>query len=129
MKSLRQSTVWRVSFVIGLGALAAAPTPGDVGGCGQHPDLLDGPTFFQRKHDIDCKRCSDCDVHTHFCGDACAGHHEDPGFPDGCFPLVHDGEVCLNAIESSSCGEYDDYSRDDGRVLPSECQFCPEVAP
>ncbi len=129
MKSVRRLATVRLLFVVGLGVLCAAPTPGDIGGCGQHPDGLDAPTFFERKRELDCKRCGDCGFHTEFCGDACAAAGELPDFPTGCFPLVHDGEVCLNAIDSASCSEYEDYSKDVGRLSPSECQFCPEVAP
>jgi hypothetical protein len=42
---------------------------------------------------------------------------------------VHDGEVCLHAIDSAGCDEYQDYSKDQGRLSPSECQFCPELEP
>ena len=129
MTSIRRSAFGRLAFVMGLGALCAAPTPGDIGGCGQHPDTLDGPTFFLKKRELDCQRCADCDYHTDFCGDACSIPENLPSFPEGCVPLVHDGEVCLNAIESASCSEYEDYSKDQGRLLPSECQFCPELEP
>jgi hypothetical protein len=129
MRSFRHSTTARVLFVMGLAALSAAPTPGDVGGCGQHPDPLDATAFFARKRTLDCLKCGECDVHTAFCGDACAATSVEPSFPTGCVPLVHDGEVCLNAIEAASCGDYEDYSRDEGRLSPSECQFCPELVP
>lgn len=129
MTRVRRSAFGRLVFVLGLGVLCAAPTPGDVGGCGQHPEALDGPTFFARKRALDCERCADCDYHSEFCGDACAFPDEVPSFPTGCEPLVHDGEVCLNAIESASCSEYKDYSKDQGRLSPSECQFCPELEP
>jgi hypothetical protein len=129
VRSFRHSTALRVLFVMGLGALSAAPTPGDVGGCGQHPDPLDPAAFFIRKRTLDCEKCGECGFQTDFCGEACTATEAEPSFPTGCVPLVHDGEVCLNAIEAASCGEYEDYSKDQGRLSPSECQFCPELVP
>jgi hypothetical protein len=112
-----------------LGALSLAPTPGDVGGCGQHPENLDGPTFFEKKRALDCQRCTDCGFTTHYCADACTADKPLPQFPEGCVPLVHDGEVCLDALEAASCKDYEDYTNDEGRLSPSECLFCPELTP
>jgi hypothetical protein len=126
---LRRSVFWRVLFVIGLGLACAAPTPGDVGGCGQRPDNLDGPTFFERKRAIDCEKCASCRFDTQFCSDECAANYVAPSLPDGCVPLVHDGEVCLDALAAAGCDEYADYTSDTDRLSPSECQFCPAAGP
>jgi hypothetical protein len=129
MKEIRRHAAARLLFVCGLGWLCAAPTPGDIGGCGQHPELLDPEAFFALKRAEDCKKCTDCNFTTDFCSDVCSTDDEAPGFPEGCVPLVHDGEVCLNALEAASCDEYEDYAKDEGRLAPSECQFCPEILP
>jgi hypothetical protein len=46
-------------------------------------------------------------------------------FPKGCFPLVHDGEVCLRALSYSTCDEYVEYLDDRVPRIPTECNFCP----
>jgi hypothetical protein len=107
--------------------LCAAPTPGDIGGCGQTAELLDPPIFFASKARMDCIRCGECSLDTNACESAC-----DPGvptataFPDGCFPLVHDGEVCLRALRYASCDDYASYVSDTAPGVPTECNFCPE---
>ncbi|HEX2672377.1 MAG TPA: hypothetical protein VHM25_15960, partial [Polyangiaceae bacterium] len=57
----RLSGTWRARQKVALGLLAllfcTAPTPGDVGGCGQSPAELDSETFFASKANIDCQRC------------------------------------------------------------------------
>jgi hypothetical protein len=40
---------------------------------------------------------------------------------------VHDGEVCLRAIESLSCNGFGDVV-DPQPIVPTECDFCPERA-
>jgi len=129
MMGLRRLAAVRLLFVCGLGWLCAAPTPGDVGGCGQHPEMLDPVVFFQLKVAEDCEKCADCKFTTNYCSEVCSPEYQPPGFPDGCVPLVHDGEVCLNALDAAGCGEYEDYAKDEGRLAPSECQFCPELTP
>jgi hypothetical protein len=47
-------------------------------------------------------------------------------FPEGCLPLVHDGEVCLRALLYATCAEYEAYVDDARPKVPSECDFCPE---
>jgi hypothetical protein len=113
-------------FAIVLSFLCAAPTPGDVGGCGQAPDILDAPTFFANKKRIDCTRCDDCGLVSQTCDQACNG--KPPAvqtFPEDCVPLVHDGEVCLHALEYASCDDYTGYMSDSAPSAPSECNFCP----
>ena len=129
MSSLRRSTAFRLGAVFALAALSLAPTPGDVGGCGQHAQTLDPVTFFELKRERDCQKCTDCEFSSNYCTDVCSPDYQAPTLPEGCVPLVHDGEVCLDALEAAGCSEYRDYTTDQGRVLPSECQFCPEPSP
>ncbi len=105
-----------------------APTPGDIGGCGQEAELLDAPAFFASKRSIDCKQCGECAFVFQTCAEACDPLTPLPeAFPVGCFPLVHDGEVCLRALHNTSCNDYSGYMNDDprSRSTPSECNFCP----
>lgn len=125
----RRHTAARVLFAIALGGLSAAPTPGDVGGCGQNPQPLDPEAFFAAKDAIDCAQCSDCGYTSDFCLRACSGEPSQSAFTAGCEPLVHDGEVCLNALEAASCGDYEKYAADVDREAPSECLFCPWEQP
>jgi len=91
--------------------------------------MLDPAAFFAAKQARDCEKCGDCNFHTDYCSNVCSSAYEPPGFPPGCVPLVHDGEVCLDALEAAGCSEYEDYTKDQGRLVPTECQFCPEVVP
>jgi hypothetical protein len=49
-------------------------------------------------------------------------------FPEGCAPLVHDGEVCLRALHFASCDAYRGYVDDAAPTVPTECDFCPGEA-
>lgn len=129
MSALRRHAGFRLGCVLVLGGLCAAPTPGNVGGCGQHPQTLDPVTFFELKRETDCNKCHECDFTSEYCTEVCSADYEPPTLPEGCVPLVHDGEVCLDALEAAGCDEYQDYTKDQGRLAPSECQFCPEVVP
>lgn len=116
----------RALLALGVLVFCTAPTPGDVGGCGQQPDNLDPPTFFATKKAIDCSRCGECGIVTQTCVDACDENVGwDTEFPEGCFPLVHDGEVCLRALQYASCDDYESYVADSSPSTPSECNFCP----
>ena len=107
-----------------------APTPGDVGGCGQKPAELDPGTFFASKAHIDCQRCQECSLTRASCASACQFPESYPSaFPDNCVPLVHDGEVCLRALLHASCNDYASYMSDSSPSVPTECNFCPEPAP
>ncbi len=107
-----------------------APTPGDVGGCGQKPAELDPETFFASKANIDCQRCQECGLTRASCSNACNFPDSYPSaFPENCVPLVHDGEVCLRALLHANCGDYDSYMSDSSPSVPTECNFCPEPAP
>lgn len=108
-----------VAVVFGMG-----PTVGDIGSCGQPAEDLDAPRFFRAKRAIDCTQCRGCGLETEACRRSCA---EPPpsAFPEGCWPLVHDGEVCLDVLRAASCGRYARWMADEGATAPSECQFCP----
>ncbi|HTQ06554.1 MAG TPA: hypothetical protein VMI54_21995 [Polyangiaceae bacterium] len=129
MTQLRRHALFRLGFVLMLGFVCSAPTPGDVGGCGQHPDPLDSDTFFELKRERDCEKCGECHFTTDYCTAVCSPDYSLPTLPEGCVPLVHDGEVCLDALAATGCGQYEKYTRDQDRLAPSECQFCPEVTP
>lgn len=107
--------------------ICLAPTPGDVGGCGQAARDLDPEAFFASKQAIECSRCRECDLVTAACQSACDRGPTETEFPVGCFPLVHDGTVCLRALTRASCEEHRKVVADAPRV-PSECNFCPPVA-
>ena len=128
-----------VAAAMALGALSMAPTPGDIGGCGQPAEELRNVGLFYRAMDaIDCSACERCGFSSKTCARACEGEPGlEPTFPEGCVPLVHDGEVCLRRLQADDCEAYRPYVADDGgeavpllsRPRPSECQFCPERAP
>jgi hypothetical protein len=103
----------------------AAPTAGDIGSCGESPADLNPVKFFVAKENIDCGMCSECGMVTLACERACDAKPNQTGFPLGCFPLIHDGEVCLNALEASGCDEYRGFMADEGATVPTECNFCP----
>ena len=103
----------------------AAPTVGDIGSCGAQPADLDAKTFFRKKAELDCTRCRDCAIKSLTCARACDPTLAPTAFPKGCFPIEHDGEVCLNALEASSCAEYGTFVSDQGATIPTECNFCP----
>lgn len=121
-----------MKLLLGFVALAfcAAPVPGDVGGCGQAAVELDARVFFSSLQDSQCQQCRDCNVLTRACERACADSLVQSEFPKDCVPLVHDGEVCLRAIQQSSCGDVREYMSDESPSIPTECNFCPaEGAP
>ncbi|WP_437594188.1 hypothetical protein [Sorangium sp. So ce1000] len=106
-----------------------APVVGDIGSCGQAPEELDPNKFFALKAQIDCDQCRGCRLRTRACDAAC-GFEAAPELPAGCYPLVHDGEVCLRKLKTASCDEYRGYTADEGASIPTECNFCPlEEAP
>ncbi|MBM4376978.1 MAG: hypothetical protein FJ095_18000 [Deltaproteobacteria bacterium] len=102
----------------------AAPTAGDIGSCGQRVAELDPVAFFEAKAAIDCQRCLRCGLFTEACARACEAAPPNE-FDDGCYPLVHDGEVCLNALEALSCDAFAATVADAGATVPTECNFCP----
>ena len=122
------------SVVLRLGALGllvlvcAAPTPGDVGGCGQKRQPLDEEVFFATKNAIECDRCNECGISTNRCTEACNADSGGRRFPEECLPLVHDGEVCLRRLLDVGCDTFTEYVDDRTPAVPSECDFCPEGA-
>jgi hypothetical protein len=116
----------RLGLATCLAWLCTAPTPGDIGGCGQEPQDLDPVAFYAQKRQIDCARCRACVILTETCRAACEPEGEETQeFPVGCVPLVHDGEVCLRALRAASCEDYLLYVDDVSPRAPSECNFCP----
>jgi len=106
--------------------LCAAPVPGDIGSCGQPVQRLDAARFFGAKKIVDCRRCGECGLPSAACSSACDGKAPtDESFPEGCIPLVHDGEVCLRALLYASCDDYAGYVDDQSPQVPTECNFCP----
>jgi hypothetical protein len=106
-------------------AFCAAPVPGDVGGCGQEAQPLGAEVFFSSLQDSECQQCQDCGIDTAACTRACGATLVQRDFPKDCVPLVHDGEVCLRAIQQSGCSDVQDYMSDSSPSLPTECNFCP----
>lgn len=106
--------------------LSMAPAAGNIGSCGQPAEELDAFKFFSAKATVDCTRCAECALFTEQCEAACSEPVSvEVSFPDGCLPLVHDGEVCLDALRASSCDDYAGYVADAGATIPTECNFCP----
>jgi hypothetical protein len=115
-----------LALIVLLTTFVAAPTPGDIGGCGQPAKELDPATFFASKDHIDCQRCQECSLAFTSCTRACDPKSPIPEtFPESCYPLVHDGEVCLRALYNASCSDYLRYMDDSNPDTPSECNFCP----
>jgi hypothetical protein len=102
----------------------AAPTPGDIG-CANSPPLdLDPNKFFLAKQQDDCAACTACNFTTQACARAC-GAPMGGSFPNQCYPLIRDGDVCLDALEAATCADYASYVADQGATTPTECDFCP----
>lgn len=103
----------------------AAPTAGDIGSTCQPADDLDPLKFFSTKESVDCEQCIACGISTATCARACDTTLELTEFATGCYPLVHDGEVCLNALRAADCDDYESYVADVSPTVPTECNFCP----
>ena len=107
--------------------LCVAPTVGDVGSCAQKPEPLGPQEFFTARLQLVCDRCHRCGYSSHACEHACdalARHDIPPAFPEGCSPVVHDGEVCLRALDALSCSAFGEVVGD-APIVPTECDFCP----
>jgi hypothetical protein len=110
----------------------AAPTPGDVGGCGRTPVELDEGDFAYSRKLVDCERCRACGLATERCTRACDGPIDGYArFPKTCRPLRHDGDVCIRALRVATCAESSRYLDDAIGETPPECEFCrvPDDAP
>jgi hypothetical protein len=119
----------QVAIAALLGLLSAAPTVGDVGGCGRTVTDLDPARFANARKLEDCQRCTACALTTQTCVRACdPTAASDVFIPSTCRPLLHDGEVCLRALHAASCNDYATFVDDVAPALPSECEFC-HVAP
>jgi hypothetical protein len=106
-------------------AFGAGPTVGDIGACGRTATPLDIPTFAATRKAQDCSRCTQCGFMTQYCMRACdPGLPSDVFIPSTCFPLAHDGDVCLDALEAASCSDYAGFVSDTAPSLPTECEFC-----
>lgn len=125
VKSLLGSRKLRSSVLFVLLAFCLAPVPGDVGGCNQPAVQLDAGAFFAAKQSIDCERCTECGLANRTCQKACERGPIQLAFTEGCVALVHDGEVCLHALQAASCDDYAKFVRDQGPSTPTECDFCP----
>jgi hypothetical protein len=106
----------------------AAPTVGDVGACGQAATPLDEAVFAAQRKELDCQKCTECGLITKTCSNACdPSKPSDVAWPDTCFPLDHDGVVCIDALEAASCADYASFVSDVDPTTPTECQFCLDV--
>jgi hypothetical protein len=106
----------------------AAPTVGDVGACGTKATPLDEAVFAAQRKALDCQKCTQCNLTTQTCIDACdPSKPSDVGWPDTCFPLDHDGVVCIDALEAASCKDYASFVSDVAPTTPTECQFCLDI--
>lgn len=122
-KRIRAAEILRLAMVLLL--IVAAPTVGDIGSCGEDPADLNAAEFFKKKAEIDCARCAECGFETLTCSFACDPTKAATEFPEGCYPIVHDGDVCLRALHATSCESYSLFVADTGATTPTECNFCP----
>jgi hypothetical protein len=122
LKPPRPSEIARLALIALF--FLAAPVAGDIGSCGQSPDGLDPTKFFDAKQGIDCQQCTACGISTHTCTLAC-GPARGGVFSPMCYPVEHDGEVCLDALLAASCSTYQSYVADQDPTVPTECDFCP----
>lgn len=114
-----------IGFAIVLAICAAAPTVGDVGGCGGEIAPLDAQKYFRERLQVECERCRACGLRGAACTRACDRRTVVPAtFPAGCRPVEHDGLVCLRAIEALSCDGFADVVSPEP-IVPTECDFCP----
>ena len=111
----------------------AGPTVGDVGSCGDQAASLDLATFQAERKAADCRRCTECGITTKTCVAACNPRAPSPvSWPSTCYPLRHDGVVCIDALLAASCAAYASYVDDQAPTVPTECDFChliPEAGP
>jgi hypothetical protein len=114
-----------VAALLLLTPLLAAPTVGDVGGCGTEAEALDVPVYQSARKELECERCAECGVQTARCARACdLLAPADIAIPSTCRPLLHDGRVCVRALRAASCDEFARFVDDLSPSTPSECAFC-----
>ncbi|NUP04681.1 MAG: hypothetical protein HOW73_01320 [Polyangiaceae bacterium] len=119
-------SVLKTVRAIAIAVVCMAPSAGNIGSCGQDAEALDPQKFLAAKNTVDCQACLDCGLTTVVCDQACDGVvPPSASFPGGCLPLVHDGEVCLDALSASGCDDYASFVADQGATIPTECNFCP----
>ena len=117
-RELAACALWAMLF-------GAAPTVGDVGSCGEQAAPLDQGTFAAQRKALDCQKCKQCGVTTKACTNACnPDAPSSVGWPNTCYPLQHDGIVCLDALQSAGCDAYASYVSDVAPTVPTECDFC-----
>jgi len=114
----------RIRLAIALLFFTAAPTAGDIGSSCQPENDLDPVKFWSVKQALDCRRCDECQLGSMACSRACGDTLIFDRFPEGCGPVDHDGEACIDALAVASCAEYADYMADSGSTIPTECAFC-----
>lgn len=116
--------------VVVLGALCMAPTVGDVGGCGRQATDLDPQDWARARKEEDCDRCTACGIANDRCKRACDPKQPpETELPATCKPLLHDGEVCLRALQAASCAKFATYVDDLAPATPTECEFCRTAPP
>ena len=100
----------------------AAPTVGDVGSCGSTATALDVTAFAAERKALDCTKCTHCGFLTQTCQRACNPNEpSDFSLPATCFPLAHDGVVCLDALQATSCSGYASFISD---TAPTQLRSC-----
>lgn len=125
-RAIGRAEIMRLAAMLVL--VVAAPTVGDIGSCGEAPADLDAAAFFREKATVDCARCQECGFSSAACARACDPTQQPQSFPEGCYPIVHDGEVCLRALEAAACDTYAGFVADQGATISTECNFCPPEA-
>ena len=114
----------RMLIILALAPLLLATTPGDIGGCGDEVKDLDQVAFGQERKKLDCQQCRGCALETKRCTFACDESKQPGTLPATCRPLERDGQVCLRALQTASCGDYAGFMNDTAPLTSSECEFC-----
>ncbi len=114
-----------VAVVIVSAVFLAAPTPGDVGACGKTAQEMSSASFAAARKRADCAGCTACGIVSDRCVRACNEKlPPEIALPPTCRPLIHDGEVCLRAINDAPCDRFATYVDEFAPATPSECTFC-----
>ncbi len=103
----------------------AAPTPGDIGGCGDSAVEVAPERYEAARKRLDCEKCGACGISNARCASACdADAAPVIALPATCRPLEQDANVCLRALLAASCSDFATYVDDVVPETPSECDFC-----